>query len=110
MWHAKKYVKYVGMACQKVCKQGRNDNIIKVKVIIQSPILFILECNCSVKRCRDKALYILYHPGPTLFAYFLTCHPYIFYSVRQIDLAGELRVGKMGQIQGMNTSKLLSSL
>ena len=44
-------------------------------------IVFTLECNCSIKRCRDMALYIylrFYNIVPTLFACSLAYHPYIF--------------------------------
>ena len=37
------------MACQKVCKQGRDDIIVKVN--LQSPI----PASFYVKRCRDRA-------------------------------------------------------
>ena len=44
----------VGMACQKVCKQGRDDIIVKVN--LQSPIPTSFSHYCNVKRCRDRAL------------------------------------------------------
>ena len=36
-------------------------------------------CKLMGKRCRDEALqiYLHYYIIPTLFAYFLACHPYI---------------------------------
>ena len=50
------------MACQKVCKQGKDD--IKVKVNIQKPHPYIfLQYSCTLvwKRCRDGVLgYHLY--------------------------------------------------
>ena len=69
------------MACQKVCKQGRDD--ITVKVNLQKPhpcIFFHYSCSLVWKRYRDGALYIYLHFYiiPTLFAYFLACHLYIF--------------------------------
>ena len=74
------------MACQKVCKQGRDDIIIDtiydiivgtiydiiVKVNLQSPIptsFYITVENCIYDSIYD---YII----PTLFAYLLACHPY----------------------------------
>ena len=42
------------MACQKVCKQGRDD--IKMKVKPHPCIFFILEYNCSERDVRDRAL------------------------------------------------------
>ena len=52
--------KDVGMASQKVCKQGRDDIIVKVNVQSLIPTSFTLLT--SVK----------------MIAYFLECHPYIF--------------------------------
>ena len=64
------------MACQKVCKQDRDDIIVKVNLQALSLYLFTLQW----KRCRDEALYIYlhYYIFRTLFAYFFGCHPYIF--------------------------------
>ena len=47
MIDTKKYIKNVGMACQKVCKQGRDDIIVKVN--LQSPIPTSLQLQTSVK-------------------------------------------------------------
>ena len=49
------------MACQTVCKQGRDD--ISDGEIYKAPFLYLSHTevqllNCSVKRCRDKVLYI----------------------------------------------------
>ena len=55
----------------KVCKQGRDE--VKMKENIRTKphryIIFTLESNCSVKICRDEALYIFLHFYiiPTLF-------------------------------------------
>ena len=56
------------MARQKVFKQGKYD--IEAKVDIQKPLpaSFHTRVSCSVKTCRDKALYI--YIMPTLLAYF----------------------------------------
>ena len=59
------------MACQGVCKQGRDDIIVKVNLQSLIPasflasypggawvrgyIIFTLVCNFNVKRCRDRA-------------------------------------------------------
>ena len=72
------------MACQKVCKQGRDD--ISVKVNLQSPIptSFTLQLQTSVKRCRDEALYVYLHtyiiPIPCLHTFWhaIPTSPYIF--------------------------------
>ena len=54
--------KYVGMACM----QGKDDVKVKVNIATKNPIsasFFTLECNCSVKRCRDRTLAsFLHHP------------------------------------------------
>ena len=54
----KKVNRYIGMACQKGCKQGRDDIIVKVNLQLKPHpcIVFTLVCNCNVKRCRDRAL------------------------------------------------------
>ena len=52
-----KNVKDVGMACQKVCKQNRDDIIVKVN--LQSPIptsFYITVANWCEKYCRNEAL------------------------------------------------------
>ena len=44
------------------------------------PYIFLhYSCRLMWKQCRDEALYIYlhYYIIPTLFAYFLACHPYI---------------------------------
>ena len=68
------------MACQKVCKQGRDDMIVKENLQSPIPTSFYITVELMLKRCRDEAfvnLPSLYHIIPTLFAYFLACHPYI---------------------------------
>ena len=44
------------MACQTVCKQGRDGIIVKVNLQSPVPASFTLVCNCNVKRCGDRAL------------------------------------------------------
>ena len=48
--------KEVGMACQEVCKQVRND--IKVKVVYKLPSLHHFTLHC--KRCRDGRSFVYY--------------------------------------------------
>ena len=62
------------MACQKVCKQSKDD--IKVKVNIQKPYIFLrYSCTLVWKRCRDGALgyhlYIFLHFYCFFYFYFL---------------------------------------
>ena len=63
------------MACQKVCKQGRND--IKAKVNVQSPThtSFYTTVHSSVKKMPKWGFTFTILIIPTLFAYFLACHP-----------------------------------
>ena len=85
----KKSVKNVGMAYQKVCKEGICRDKVKGKVNIQSSIptsFYTTLCVekmqgwGSVKRCRDRVMYVhlYFYLIPTLFAYFLACQPYVF--------------------------------
>ena len=74
--------KDIGMACQKVKKQDRDD--IKVKANIQSPIpISFLHYGFLVyKRCRDRRGFVylpslLYHPH--LISVLFGCHPYILF-------------------------------
>ena len=52
----------------------RDDDKVKVNVRDSIPTSFYTTVHPSVKRCRNGTLYII----PSLFAYFLACHPYIF--------------------------------
>ena len=75
-----KMYKEVEMTCRKVCKQVRDDNS---DGKVTKPYLYIFLhhiCNLVWKWFRDEVLYIClhYYIIPTLFAYFLVCHPYIF--------------------------------
>ena len=71
--------KEVGMACQKVCKQVRND--IKVKVVYEAsstPTSILHHCAVWSKkktRCRDVALYTTF-TFLTCLHIPLACHPY----------------------------------
>ena len=44
------------MACQKVCKQGRDDIIVKVNLQSLTLHRFHISLNRNVKSCRDRAL------------------------------------------------------
>ena len=44
------------MACQKVCKQGRDDIIVKVNLQSPIPTSFTLQLQANVIRCRDEGL------------------------------------------------------
>ena len=73
--------KDAGTACQKVCKQGTDDVIVKPYPYI----FFTLQLQTSMKTMQEWGFAclpsLLYH-SYTLFAYFLACrqslHPYIF--------------------------------
>ena len=69
------------MECQKVCKQGRDDIIVKVSLQSPIPTSFYItvsnlcENDIGMKLCKlTFTIYII----PILFAYFLAFHPYIF--------------------------------
>ena len=63
----------VGMACQKVHKQGRIDKS-DGKYTKPHPSLHLFK---KEQRCRDEALYIYHHFYPSLFVYVLAHHSYI---------------------------------
>ena len=68
------------MTCQKVCKQGRDDIIVKVNYKALSLHLFTLQLQTNVKTMQGCGflIYLHYYIIPTLFAYYLACHPYTF--------------------------------
>ena len=87
----------VGMAYQKVRKQGRDD--ITVQANLQSLIPTSFSHKFNVKRCRDSKFFF-----PTLFSYLLACHFYIllhwifFYSLVSVlfsQLQLDLRLGRI---------------
>ena len=57
------------MACQKTCKQGRDDIIVKVNLQLMPIVFFFfflpIVSNCNVQRCRDRALEITFPPVTT---------------------------------------------
>ena len=70
------------MACQKVCKQGKDDIIVKVNLQSPIPTSFTLQLQTNVKTMQVmmrlcKFAFTIISSLYTLFAYFLACHPYI---------------------------------
>ena len=68
-------------------------DVISSRLYLARSASFYTLCTLVWKRCREWALYTYLYIIPTLFAYFLVCHPYIFFYFYFLSKIGLVKGG-----------------